>query len=76
MIKSKIFEIEELNELEHFLLVAKSENLIDELHQDLLIYADYKNAQQWNKAVRICESLTILGWGNHEPIEAIKSTFF
>ena len=39
-------------------------------------YADYKNAGEWNKAVRLCESLAIIGWGNHEPVEALRGQFF
>lgn len=41
-----------------------------------LQYADYKNADEWNKAVRICECMAIIGWANHEPVEAVKGVFF
>lgn len=59
---NRIFEIEELNELEVFL---KSQNDIDKLRDSLfaefLKYADYKNVEEWNNAVRVCESLAIIG---------------
>ena len=48
---NRIFEIEELNELEVFL---KSQNDIDKLRDSLfaefLKYADYKNVEEWNNA--------------------------
>ena len=73
----EIFEIEELKELEEFL---QSQNETDKLRENLfaefLKYADYKNAAEWNKAVRICESLAIIGWGSHEPLEALRGMFF
>ena len=57
-----------------------SQNKIDELRENLfgefLKYADYKNAAEWNKAVRICECLAIIGWGSHEALEAIREIFY
>ncbi len=38
--------------------------------------AVYNNAEEWNRAVRLCEALAIVGWGDCEPLEAIRSTFF
>ena len=47
---NRIFEIEELNELEVFL---KSQNDIDKLRDSLfaefLKYADYKNVEEWKQ---------------------------
>lgn len=73
---NQIHNITELKKLETELLKNKSASLIDKLYKELLQFSDYKNATQWNKAVRICESLTILGWGNYEPVQAIRSNFF
>ena len=74
---NRIFEIEELNELEVFL---KSQNDIDKLRDSLfaefLKYADYKNVEEWNNAVRVCESLAIIGWGSNEALEALRGSFF
>lgn len=74
---NRIFEIEELNELEEFL---KSQNDVDKLRDNLfaefLKYVDYKNAEEWNNAVRVCESLAIIGWGSKEALEALEGCFF
>ena len=65
----KIFEIEDLKELEEFLQSQSEIELLRErLFAGFLKYADYKNAEEWNKAVRLCESLAIIGWGNKEDI--------
>lgn len=34
-------------------------------------YFHYTNIEQWNKLVRICEALRIVGWGEREPVEAV-----
>ncbi|WP_445709904.1 hypothetical protein [Flavobacterium sp.] len=74
---NKIVALDTLDELENYLL---KQNNTDDLRNNLLEqftkYADYKNAEDWNKCVRICESLAIVGWGNHEPLEALKGIFF
>ncbi|WBX67938.1 hypothetical protein PG910_07315 [Tenacibaculum dicentrarchi] len=74
--KKIIHQEENLEVLTKILLENKSENLVDDLYQELIIYSDYKNVEEWNKAVKICECLTILGWGNFEPVQAICGTFF
>ena len=59
-----IYEIESLAELRAYLLSAEdSEALREELFDEFLKYADYKNVSDWNKAVRLCEALAIIGWG-------------
>ena len=64
----EIFEIEDLKELEEFLQSQSDvEQLRERLFAEFLKYADYENAGEWNKAVRLCESLAIIGWGT-EPI--------
>ena len=73
----KIFELNTISELEKYLL---THNKIDEMRVDLfdyfIKYAEYKNVDEWNKAVRICESLAIIGWGEYEPLEALRGQFF
>ena len=77
VVEQKIFEIEDLKELEEFLQSqSEIEQLRERLFAEFLKYADYKNAGEWNKAVRLCESLAIIGWGNHEPVEALRGQFF
>ena len=57
--EQRIFEIEDLKELEEFLQSqSEIEQLRERLFAKFLKYADYKNAGEWNKAVRLCESLT------------------
>lgn len=74
---TEIYKIDDLKKLEKFL---KSQKNIDKLRKTLfsefLKYADYKNVTDWNKAVKICESLAIIGWGNNEPLEALRGMFF
>jgi len=38
--------------------------------------ACYRNVTDWNHAVRLCEALAIIGWGSHEPVEAVLGVFF
>ena len=51
------------------------DELRENLFNEFLIYADYKNAGDWNKGVRLCECLAIIGWGNKEPLQAIRGQF-
>ncbi|RZJ48178.1 MAG: hypothetical protein EOO44_21445, partial [Flavobacterium sp.] len=71
-----IFNIERLDKLEEYLTEQNQESLRESLIKELLLCADYKNATDWNKAVKICESLTIIGWGEYEPVEAVRGKFF
>lgn len=73
----EILAIGELKELEEWLQSQHdTDNLREVLFTEFLKYADYKNAEEWNKAVRICESLAIIGWGTHEPVEALRGMYF
>lgn len=33
-------------------------------------YRDYRSAADWNRLVRVCEALAVVGWGEKTPIEA------
>lgn len=72
----EIFEINELDKLKAYLLKKDIEPMRKQLFALFLQYADYKNADEWNKAVRICECLAIVGWGDYEAVEAVKGVFF
>lgn len=73
----ELFEFKELKELEDFLQSQSETNRWREiLITEFFKYAAYKNANEWNKAVRICESLAIIGWGNYEPVQAVRGKFF
>ena len=72
----KIYEIKELNDLEDYLTKQNISILRDEFFREFLKYSDYKSATDWNCAVRLCESLTIIGWGQYEAVQARKGQFF
>ena len=74
---SLIYEITDLQCLREYLIAMPDCDKIREcLFDEFLRYSQYRNATEWNKAVRICECLSIIGWGCHEPLEAIRSTYF
>ena len=74
---NEIYKIDDLKSLETFLRSQKEIGQLREmLFTEFLIYADYKNVTEWNKAVRICESLAIIGWGKYEALEAVRGMFF
>lgn len=73
----KIFEIDGLAELREY-LSGRSDvaELRERLYACFLKYSQYRDVAEWNAAVRICEALAIIGWGRHEPLEAVKGTWF
>ena len=74
---NEIYAINDLLELEDFLHSQNDiEKLREKLFAEFLKYADYKSVSEWNKAVRLCECLAVIGWGNHEPLEASRDVFF
>lgn len=67
---NEIYNIEIIKELSLYLSKQNKEmarnwliNQFDELYH-------YSNINEWNKLVRVCESLKIIGWGDREPLEA------
>lgn len=74
---TEIYLLDDLKKLEAFLTSQKDmDGFREKIFSEFLNYADYKNVSDWNKAVRLCESLAIIGWGEHEPLEAIRGVFF
>lgn len=72
-----IYETDDLQQLRHYLSEQPDpERLRAYLFAELLRYCRYRNATEWNRAVRVCECLAIVGWGEHEPLEAIRGTYF
>lgn len=70
---TRIFEIDDLRELAAYLLESPdTEKVRASLFAELLGYVRYRNADEWNRAVRLCEALAIVGWGDREPLEAIR----
>ncbi len=72
----EIFKIEELSELERFLKNKHTDEFREHLFQEFLKYSNYKNATEWNRAVKICECFAIIGWGKYEALQASKGQFF
>lgn len=76
----RIFEITGLDELRDYLTAAAAADGCDALRERLyelfLSCSCYRNAAEWNAAVRVCEALAIVGWGGHEPVEAIRGVYF
>jgi len=73
---NKIYAIENLSELEIFLSMQNADEIREELFAEFLKYSDYRNVTEWNKAVRLCECLAIVGWGKYEPVQAARGIFF
>lgn len=70
----RIYEIDDLRSLREFLsgIDGVRELLLTEFQR----YSRYQNATEWNIAVRLCECLAIVGWGDREPLEAVKGVSF
>jgi len=74
---TEIYTIDDLKDLKLFLeSQSNKDKLRENLFAEFLRYADYKNVSEWNKAVRLSESLAIIGWGNYEPLEALRGMYF
>lgn len=73
---SKVYEIDDLGLLKKYLSEFNDvERLRNELFAEFIGHSDYRNADEWNRAVRLCECLAIVGWGDKEPLEAIRGTY-
>lgn len=74
---SQIYEIDTLQQLREYLTQSSDcEKVRTYLLAEFLKYSRYRNAAEWNMAVRLCECLAIIGWGETEPLEAIRGTYF
>lgn len=71
-----IYKLDTLEKLREYLIQQDTNSLREELLNDFIKFADYKNASEWNNAVIICESLAIIGWGEFEPLQAVRGIFF
>ena len=69
VVEQKIFEIEDLKELEEFLQSqSEIEQLRERLFAEFLKYADYKNAGEWNKAKIMVYKGTVVHGQNDENV--------
>lgn len=74
---SRIYEIDDLRQLREYLTAFSDCGQVRTcLFAEFLKYCRYRNAAEWNRAVRLCECLAIVGWGSHEPLEAVRGTYF
>lgn len=73
---NEIYDEMSIEELGEFLRSFNISEVASYLESEFMLYSYYKNLEEWNKAVRLCECFTIIGWGNKIPVEAQKSKFF
>ena len=73
---NEIYSLESLADLEDFLSSRPEPSTRKQLMESFRKFAYYENAQQWNQAVRLCEALAIVGWGECEALEAKRNKAF
>ncbi len=68
-----IYELDSIEQLEAFIQSGEfpAETLRQAWLEEYHRLFHYTNILEWNKLVRICEALHIVGWGDIEPVEAI-----
>lgn len=72
-----IYETDNLQQLREYLSDLPDIGKVrTDLFCELDKYVRYRNATEWNMAVRLCECLAIVGWGTREPLEAIRGSYF
>ncbi|MBB1149575.1 hypothetical protein H4K35_05410 [Myroides sp. NP-2] len=69
----EIYQLETLEELKQFIAQKTAHALRPTLLEAYARLLQYKNIEEWNQLVRICESLSLTGWGEEEPQEALAS---
>ena len=67
---NKIYNIESIKELSLYLSEQDKETTRNWLINQFDKLYHYSNIKEWNKLVRVCEALKIIGWGDREPLEA------
>ena len=72
----RIFSLKSLDDLQTFLTVQPRKRVRKELGKAFLKACLYTDAKEWNRAVRLCEALTIVDWGDLEPVEATRGVFW
>jgi len=73
---NELFNTDTLEELEVYLSKQDKHCIREKLFNLFDKYSVYNNVSDWNKAVRLCEALVIVGWGNREPVQALRGQFF
>jgi len=71
-----IFEIKSLDALAEYLQASSPRRTRQQLAKLFFQNVFYRNVTQWNRVVRLCEALTIVGWGDLEPVQAVRTTYY
>jgi hypothetical protein len=71
-VRKKIMSLDSLNELASWIKSQPENNLRRSLLAQFDAFIEYEDANQWATAVRLCESLAIIGWGSREAVDAIS----
>ncbi len=66
-----MYECETIDELKTYIETQPNIELRIILLNEFDKLKIYKNIMEWNKLVRICEALAIVGWGEREALEAL-----
>lgn len=64
--------IDSLKELEFWIDSQPKDKMRSVLLEEFDSVTEYEDFNQWATAVRLCESLSILGWGEREAVDAIS----
>lgn len=70
-----LYKLKTIEDLDNYLNSLDINTARNELISEFDRLYDYKNIIEWNKLVRVCESLAIAGWGDREPLEAYAETW-
>ncbi|GHT78547.1 hypothetical protein FACS189464_2180 [Bacteroidia bacterium] len=69
-VPEQIYQMEELSQLEEFVKTLDENLLRENLVKEYFRLTEYRDANEWNRLVRICEVFSIIGWGNLERVDA------
>jgi hypothetical protein len=71
-----IFKLDTLPQLTTYLRKLNHDTARELLLTDFEQSVDYRNARDWNRLVRLCEALALVGWGDAEAVEAICEKWY
>lgn len=71
-IRNTITSLESIEDLETWINSQSKESLQQTLLRMFDDVLEYKDANEWNEAVKLCEALAIVGWGKRETVDAIS----
>lgn len=66
----ELFALDTVDDLRGWILAHESEWMRDALLTEFARLRNYRNAAEWNRLVRVCEALALIGWGDSTPVEA------